>query len=226
MDSILLIGQSNMVGFGDPAEVEPVSMKSIKVLRHGRWTPVTVAINPYCDRAGACIAETFARSYADKYDTEVGLIPCAHGDTNIGMWGKGQALYDYAICNAKIAMRTSNLKAILWHQGESECDDYEIYGEKLIKFINDVRADLGLPNVPFIVGELGAYLVNHGAEKFKYYAEFNSAIKEVSEKMNNVGYASAEGLTDLGDHLHFNAKSLHTFGYRYFDEYVRLTSKD
>jgi len=89
-----------------------------------------------------------------------------------------------------------------------------------------VRADLGLPNVPFIVGELGAYLVNHGAEKFKYYAEFNSAIKEVSEKMNNVGYASAEGLTDLGDHLHFNAKSLHTFGYRYFDEYVRLTSKD
>lgn len=226
MDSILLIGQSNMVGFGDPSEVEPISMNNIRVLRHGVWHIVDAPVNVYCSRSGVSLSETFARSYADKYDCQVGLIPCAHGNTNIGMWGKGKPLYDYAIFNAKMAMRDSNLKAILWHQGESECDDYAIYGDKLINFINNVREDLGLPDVPFIVGELGSYLVNHQEAKFQYYAEFNKAIKEVSEKMHNVGYVSAEGLTDLGDHLHLNSASLREFGLRYFAEYERLAENN
>jgi hypothetical protein len=36
------------------------------------------------------------------------------------------------------------------------------------------------------------------------------------------GFASAEGLTPNGDNLHFNAKSLLTFGERYYKEFKKF----
>ena len=47
--SFLLIGQSNMAGRGDFGEVEPIKNKACRMLRMGRWQPMSEPINP--DRA-------------------------------------------------------------------------------------------------------------------------------------------------------------------------------
>lgn len=72
--SFLLIGQSNMAGRGFLNEAESIDSSRIKVLRNGRWQPMYRPVN--CDRAfsGVNLAESFAESYAKKYDVDVGLI--------------------------------------------------------------------------------------------------------------------------------------------------------
>lgn len=49
------------------------------------------------------------------------MIPCADGGTKIKQWQPGELLYDHAVAMAKLAMRTSKLCGIIWHQGESDC---------------------------------------------------------------------------------------------------------
>ncbi len=55
-------------------------------------------------------------------------------------------------------METGTIKGVLWHQGESDCfkgDRPDTYEGKLHQLIADVREDLKMPDLPFIVGDLG-----------------------------------------------------------------------
>ena len=47
---------------------------------------------------------------------------------------------------------------------------------------------------------------------------------KISEENHAVGFVSAEGLTSNPDNLHFNAKSLHEFGLRYFEAYEEMAA--
>jgi len=226
--SFLLIGQSNMAGRGEISEVEPITDSRLKMLRMGRWKPMSAPVN--CDSvySGISLAESFAKAYADKYDVEVGLIPCASGDTNLTMWGKDELLYDHAVFQAKLAQRTSEIKGVLWHQGEADCseDRYSLYEEKFTRIMKGLREDLNLPDVPFLLGGLGDYLKDFTDNPaLKNYYKVNEALNQVCAKNPNTAFVSAEGLTPNPDILHFNAKSLREFGMRYFDAFCMLTEK-
>lgn len=219
MDSFLMIGQSNMAGRGRPNEVLPIENSKLFVLRNGRWQPMFVPIN--CDRpfSGISLAESFADMYAKHYDENVGLIPCAEGNTSIDEWMPGEILYDHAVLQAKLAMRTSKIVGILWHQGEADCSEghYAVYAEKLKILIDALRRDLNLQNVPFIIGELGYFLNENKNNELKNYIYINKALQEVADNDSKVGLVSAEGLTANTDMLHFNATSLREFGIRYYN---------
>lgn len=49
------------------------------------------------------------------------------------------------------------LKAILWHQGEADCSNPEAYKQKLISLVKDLREDLGMPNLPVVVGQISQW---------------------------------------------------------------------
>ncbi len=109
LHSFLLIGQSNMAGRGFVNEAAEVDLSRIRLLRNGLWTG---AFRPFsADRgfAGVSLAESFAERYAAEHDTEVGIIACADGGTRLEQWMPGQPLYDNAVNNAKLAMRSSKL---------------------------------------------------------------------------------------------------------------------
>ena len=123
MKSFLMLGQSNMAGRGDFGEVEPIQNPLCKMLRNGRWQPMSEPINP--DRqifgvfhSGVGLAASFADEYAKHFKEEIGLIPCADGGTSISQWQPGELLFDSAIAQATLAARTSEIVGILWHQGE------------------------------------------------------------------------------------------------------------
>ena len=229
--SFLLIGQSNMAGRGFINDVEPLFSPKMKMLVNGRWQDAFYPVNRDRAFSGVCLAESFADAYIKDHDAEVGLIPCADGGTSMDMWEPGGLLYTNAVNNARLAMRTSEIVGILWHQGESDCRDElrPLYMEKLEKFINAIRGELGLENIPFIMGKLGDYLSENETPHFIYvkkYAEINDAMEKVAEKMKQVGLASADGLTSNPDKLHFDAKSLRKFGLRYYEEFKKYENKD
>lgn len=226
MDSILIIGQSNMAGRGFPGEVTPIKNKSLFVLRNGRWWPMYVPVNPDRVTAGINLVESFADKYATDHGTEVGIIPCADGGTSLDQWEEGSVLFDHACYMTELAMRTSSVKAILWHQGESDCypDKYPLYEEKFTKIVRAFREKTGLYDVPFLVGGLGDYLVDYHPEYgiFQNYLHVNKALQNVAKNEPSMGFVSAEGLKPNPDNLHFCAKALREFGLRYYDAFLAL----
>ena len=73
----------------------------------------------------------------------------------------------------------------------------------------DLRADLGRPNLPIVVGQLGTFVQE------PYVDTVRAAIKDAARIVPNVGYADSAGLTDKGDHLHFSVASQKEMGARY-----------
>lgn len=228
--SFLLIGQSNMAGRGFVGEVPPIKNSHIKVLRNGRWQNMYVPVN--CDRpfSGICLAESFADAYAKEHNVDVGLIPCADGGTSLDQWQVGGLLFSNALYQAELASRTSTIAGVLWHQGETDCQDhlYSLYEKKCSVILEAFREKLNLHDVPFLVGGLGDYLVHRTQDPYlgKNYQYVNAALKNMAQKNEMMGFVSAEGLLSNPDNLHFSAASLREFGIRYYEEFKKLEKKD
>ena len=229
--SILIIGQSNMAGRGYLEEAEPLNNLGgkLSVLRNGRWQPMYRPINPDRTFSGTCLAESFARAYYEDHDgASVGVIPCADGGTSLNQWQPGSLLFDNAVNCARLAMRTSNLAAILWHQGESDTgeDYYPLYLEKITKIMKELRALLGAEDVPLLVGGLGDFLKDRVARPHcANYVYINEALKKFASTSHRTAFVSAEGLVDRGDKLHFNHASLMEFGLRYYEQFKKIEDK-
>jgi len=223
--SFLLIGQSNMAGRGLLKDAPAIDTRDIKILRNGRWQPMFRPINPDREFSGSSLAESFAEKYAAKYNVEVGLICCADGNTNLEQWQPGGLLYDHAVCQVKLASRTSTIMGILWHQGEADCAKNlaESYQERFENIMRNIRKDLELQDVPFLLGGLGDFLLDCTlSENFINYPIVNGALRKIAANNPMTGFVSAQGLKANEDNLHFNASSLYEFGLRYFDEFERL----
>ena len=223
--SFLLVGQSNMAGRGIISEVEPLDQRRIRLLRNGLWRAAFVPYHWDTDTAGIGLAESFADAYKmDNPDVQVGIIAAADGGTCLNQWMPGEPLFESAVFQAKYAMRESQIKAILWHQGEGDCSNerYPLYEEKCTLILNAMRDTLGL-DVPVIVGGLGDFLPQCPDDpQLANYVHVNKALMAMAEKNKRFGFVSAEGLTPNEDNLHFNAKSLRTFGLRYYEVYKNL----
>ena len=118
--SFLLVGQSNMAGRGDLTPENTITAPDCFMLRMGRWQPMSEPINVdravaegAVPRSGANLAASFAAQLQKETGAKIGLIPCADGGTRISQWQPGEVLFDHAAFQAKLAMRTSALTAIL-----------------------------------------------------------------------------------------------------------------
>ena len=230
--SFLIIGQSNMAGRGRLAEAEPLDTNDgkLKVLRNGRWQIMFRPLNPDRGFSGTCLAESFAKAYSDEHpDTEVGIIPCADGGTSLDQWKAGSLLFDNAVNCAKLAMRTSHLAGILWHQGEGDCteDRYPHYLEKIIAIMYELRCELNAETVPVVVGGLGDFLKDRvESPQLVNYTYVNMALTEFARLTPHTAFASAEGLTSNPDNLHFDHPSLQEFGLRYYAAFKTIEDQN
>ncbi|MBR2846793.1 MAG: sialate O-acetylesterase [Clostridia bacterium] len=223
--SFLLIGQSNMAGRGLREEEVWVDTTHIKTLRNGRWQRMFRPINPDRYTAGANLAESFAEKYAEKYGVDVGLICCADGGSSLNQWKPGSILFDNAVYQARLASRTSTIAGVLWHQGEADCreDLAATYRERFEIMMQAFRKELGLYDVPFLVGGLCECLSECTLDPYvSNFKAVNKALMEVAENNEMTGFVSAKGLTANEDNLHFNSKSLYEFGLRYLCAFEKL----
>ena len=229
MTSFLMIGQSNMAGRGDFGEVEPIHNSLCYMLRMGRWQEMSEPINP--DRAifdkefhsGVNLCASFADRYVRHFHEGIGLIPCADGGTSISQWQPGELLFDHAVLMTRLAMRTSNFGGILWHQGESDCNDdnFSLYKERAIRMITEIRRELHAEDLPFIFGELSED-ISQRWNLGDYPVRMNSIFREMQREIPNCRLVSSKGLSLKPDGIHFNSASLREFGNRYFDAYLAL----
>ncbi|CAA3020101.1 Hypothetical predicted protein [Olea europaea subsp. europaea] len=99
-------------------------------------------------------------SFANSVKTRLGvisLVPCAKGGSSIEEWEKGDKHYENMIKRVKVIVKVGGvggeIKALLWHQGESDTsnlNDAENYNGRLEKFVQNVRTDLNMPSLPVL----------------------------------------------------------------------------
>jgi len=219
----LLIGQSNMVGRG-PLDADA----GVPDLPIYRFTPQGVcekAADPlHSDgpkKGGVGPGMSFAQAVASSMPgTEIGLIPCALGDTPLARWVKSGDLFEMAVRRTRTVRQSGTLAAILWHQGESDArslEDSGTYEDRLRGMILDVRHDLGAADIPFIAGELGTFL---SAVDFPGAALINASLRGLGGRVPNYACVSSGALTDKGDHKHFDTPSQRELGRRYASAFL------
>ncbi|MBA3698306.1 MAG: hypothetical protein H0W78_05595 [Planctomycetes bacterium] len=166
---------------------------------------------------------SFARALLAKQPKQrIALIKGSRGGTTIEQWGPGQPgksdtqgecyrLYVDTITKSLAALKadghTPTIRALLWHQGESNAKDTaEAYQAKLEKFIARIREDVGNPDLPVLVGEV----IDNGERN-----SIRTAQKAIPDVVKNTVFVTVDGLTSSDKGTHFDTKSVIELGQRF-----------
>jgi hypothetical protein len=121
---------------------------------------------PVCNRNG--FEMIFAKLYLQNYwaaNRRVLLISCTENGSSFRFrrWNKGDTLYYDAVSSIKYVLNKypgSEVKAFLWHWGESDVYWGIDYTGLLDSMITNMRRDIGVPyvdSIPFIVSRFVSY---------------------------------------------------------------------
>jgi len=218
----LLIGQSNMAGRGTVEADDLVPDARVLVLnKELAWVP---AVDPLHfdkpQRIGTGLGKTFGLVVANaRPGTVIGLVPAAFGGSALDEWAPGQPHYVNAVARAQEALKRGRLAGILWHQGESDRapELAATYAVRFMKFIAQLRADLGAQDVPVVVGEIGRFCA--GEELV------NAQIRRLPELVPHCTLVSSEGLEGRPEQpevLHFVTPAFRELGRRYAAAWLEL----
>jgi len=229
-DVYLLLGQSNMAGRGYLEYDSRISTERVEKLdKTDHWVEGTEPLHFDKPSAGGGLGASFARVVADHDPSvTVGLVPCAVGGSALDEWMPGAKLYVEAMRRAKIAQKAGAIKAILWHQGESDADrgkKQSTYNERLTKMVAAMRAELGLEaaKVPFLYAAIGEFPT---APYYPGNKALNAVMRHAVETIPNSVWIEASDLQANGDQIHFDLQSVRTLGARYARAYLRLVKKE
>jgi hypothetical protein len=226
LDLVLLIGQSNMAGRGKvDAGSEPHDARIWMMNAQDEWVEARDPL--HFDKpgiAGVGPGLAFAQKWLElNPKTNLGLIPCAVGGSGIDDWQVGAQHaqtgiypYDAMLKRVKEAQKQGEIKAILWHQGESDSSPAknEVYEAKLTEFFERLRKDIHAPRTPIILGTLGDFFVGKNPNA----ALINEIIVNYPKSHRHVYAVSAQGMVHKGDTTHFDTQSARELGKRYAEK--------
>lgn len=225
----LLAGQSNMAGRGEVGDIDRTPHPREFVLdENDEWVIATEPLHfdkPKIRGVGPGLA--FAKEIVERNPgVRSGLVPTAVGGSGIQTWTPGgfheqTGLYpwDDAVRRLHIAQNSGELKAILWHQGESDSglDSASSYEARLHDLIRRFRDAAGDERLPFIVGQLGQFKDWSDARQL-----VNVAHENVPIHFERTRFVCSDGLTHIGDMSHFDAHSARELGRRYAESYADI----
>ncbi|OEL18463.1 putative carbohydrate esterase [Dichanthelium oligosanthes] len=241
MHIFVLSGQSNMAGRGGvhhrrwdgvvPPECAP-DPSIQRLSAELQWEEAREPLHADIDTAKTCgvgPGMVFARAVLPRLREEegtpggegartgtgLGLVPCAVGGTAIREWARGERLYEQMVCRSRVAARDGEIEAVLWYQGESDAEsdaDTAAYRGNIERLIANVRADLGMPHLPFIQVALAS------GDK-RNIEKVRSA--QLSVNMPNVVTVDAMGLALNEDNMHLTTESQVKLGKMLAEAYIK-----
>ena len=145
------------------------------------------------------------------------LIPTAVGGSSITQWlgdsvHRNVRLFSNFKEKVAIGKRYGTIKAVLWHQGESDANekDSPLYQQRLATLVSNFRSVTGDDQLPVLLGEIGSFSTDKA-----HWAAVNNAIHAYAAEDNNTAVIETGDLEHKGDHIHFNAKGQRTMGHRF-----------
>ncbi len=225
-DLVLITGQSNTLGAGTSydALLDAPNNRVMAFTENGwqvaslwqvwdrGWFPRN---DPNTDPSNNFSLHFGKRVVERRPDRVVGFILLSAPGEKIRHWDEGGAFFEVIRDKVSRAINElpykSSLDAILWHQGESDGEDRDEYGQSLYDLITRFRSEPWYRyEVPFICGETAVSPVNRQLRRLN------------SDNDPWTACIAAEGLETILDDTHFSAASLRTMGGRYADAYLEM----
>ena len=224
---VILAGQSNMAGRGQVEPEDTIADK--RILTIDNKGNIIVAKEPLNlfepTMKGLDCGVSFARTLLPQCPKDVSIlvIHAAVGGSAINQWindSLHRTVRLYSNFDEKVAIgkRYGTIKAILWHQGESDANEkgIPIYMSNLEKLFSMFRASVGNNKLPIIMGQLGSFS--------KVPTQFNK-VNEIMEQYilidKYTGLIKTADLMHRGDSLHFNTLGQRAMGQRYVSEFLK-----
>ncbi|MHB1484833.1 MAG: sialate O-acetylesterase [Saccharofermentanales bacterium] len=173
-------------------------------------------------------------------DDRIALIKWSWGGTNLASdwnpsagwcYNGGGPYSEYPGFKATVLQQIADLKnywseveiaGMIWMQGESDSLDYTMannYQTNLTNFIQAVRQDFGVPNMPFVIGRIS------DATQWTYRSTVRAAQANVADMVPNTSIINTD---DLGrwqnDPYHYDSSGQITLGSRFAAAMESLTT--
>ncbi|WP_425144958.1 sialate O-acetylesterase [Deinococcus sp.] len=168
---------------------------------------------------GAGLGLAFARARTEHSGVPIGLIPSAHGGTSMTQWSAlgrddpedslyGAMLARIRACGGKVA-------GVLWYQGESDTGpaDWPEYQERMTAWLSSLRQDLGQPELPLLMVQLGRVVQPASEALIRGWNELRLGQRRWSQAQAGVQIVAAIDL-GLDDFIHIDTAGLKRLGRR------------
>ena len=186
----------------------------------GEWILAKEPIHFYfSNHMGMDCGYSFGNSLLDCVpdSVSIAIIPCAVGGSGIDHWltdslYRNKHLWSNMKSSIKATAKEGTLKGMIWHQGETDAKTERllVHKSKLNTFFTKVREEVGDPNMPIVVGELGKFDSNRPK-----WRALNDILKGMSAESETVSLILTSDLDDTGDEVHFNSEAIRMMGKRY-----------
>jgi hypothetical protein len=226
----LLAGQSNMVGWcsnsGLPPELQQ-PRPDIPIYWQNYWQYLQPGLGSDSGKFGPEI--TFGWDMFDSLpDNNIVLVKYAVSGTTL--WNDWRATdgVEYVnfinkVNNALSSVDEPEIMGMIWMQGEfdaypptSTLSYAQAYEQNLTDFIESIRSDLGLPDMPFVIGQISESPVWTWGDIVRQ-DQLN-----VSRTVPNTSLVVTSDLGILADGMHYNASGTMTLGSRFADATLDL----
>jgi hypothetical protein len=224
----ILAGQSNMAGRGLVEAQDTMANKRVLTINAGGQLVYAKEPLHFYEpaMAGLDCGLSFGKTLIKNIPADISIliIPTAVGGSSIQQWladsvYRGVKLLSNFKEKVQLAKRYGNIKAVLWHQGESDANKPSIplYENRLSQLLTVFRKTIQSDKLPIVVGELGSY-----SNAKEDWSSINQAINRYAHRDRLVSVVQTGDLKDKGDHIHFDSEGQRKLGERYAEAYLKL----
>ena len=216
-DVFIAAGQSNAANHGLPRQTADDRVSTLVSLTTHQWRQANDP-QPIASGLDGSPWPPFGNALVAQNDMPVGIISVGNGGTPVRSWLPGDTLYN-RIRDALQFMGPEGVRAVLWHQGESDAlenTSTATYASRLNTIIAQSRVDAGW-NVPWGVAIASYHDASSLAQQAAVVAGQHLVIDgdplvfegPNTDNFHNVGY--------LWDNVHFNGLGLQAHGQMWAD---------
>jgi hypothetical protein len=233
----LLFGQSNMWGVPNPQQqdlainprVEVLTINACATQQANQWKPAQPPLHGCVGQIGTGgqgpgvgPGDYFAKTVADAFPNDtILLVPGAVPGVSINTFQRGQQNYTNLLNRARMAQQRGEIRGMIFHQGESDAAQPNGWPMLVKNVVDALRSDLGIPEVPFIAGELvhnpPGCCEGHNA----FIAQLPNVISNTFVALADDNFAVVPASRDMYGTLHFDLTAQREFGRRYGELMVR-----
>jgi len=167
-------------------------------------------------RTGAGLGLPFAKAMVQATGVPVGLLPCAHGGTSMEQWDPAKrdegGLSLYGSMYRRFLAAGGRVKGVLWYQGEADANGQAapLYIERMRRFIDAMRKDLGDDRLSFYLVQLGRYIT---ASESPSWNDIREAQRLLPGQIPGIGTVAAMDL-EMDDPIHVGTQGHKRLGHR------------